>query len=165
MIEHISKSVPLLCNSALTSKSRRQVINSAGFQRLVAPAPLSMVVTLKNKMKKKLINIIMISALFIVSHPLVCHANNYSDVEGKIKKGQSKQAIIELLGKPLEKINIVKHNRFIWGPEEEFWDNIPIGTRLEVWKYEMSDGNLNLYFIDEGKHLGYKAFAPKGVVY
>lgn len=120
---------------------------------------------LKNKSTMKMIKIIIISALFIVSHPFVCHANNYSEVEGQIKKGQSKQAIIELLGEPAEKKIIVKHNRFIWGPEEEFWDDIPMGTRLEIWKYKLSDGNLNLYFIDEGNHLNYKGFAPKGVIY
>lgn len=120
---------------------------------------------LKDEMTKKLINIIVISVLFFVSYPLVCHANNYSDVEEKVKKGQSKEQIIELLGEPVEKKNIVKHNRFIWGPEEGLWDSIPIGTRLEVWKYKMSDGNLNLYFISEGKHLSFKVFAPKGVVY
>lgn len=116
-------------------------------------------------MKKKLLKIIMIGVLFLVSYPLVCHAINYSTIEGKINKGQSKQTIIELLGKPIEKNIIVKHNRFIWGPEEEFWDDIRMETRLEIWKYKLSDGNLNLYFINGGEHLDYRAFAPKGVIY
>ena len=38
-------------------------------------------------------------------------------------------------------------------------DNIPMGTRLEVWKYKFSDGNLNLYFVTEGENLDYIAFA------
>ncbi len=80
-------------------------------------------------------------------------------------KGQSKQSIIELLGEPLRRTITVRQDKVIWGPEEEFWDNIPVGTRLEVWRYEFSDGNLNLYFIDEGEQLDYKAFAPRGVVY
>jgi len=119
----------------------------------------------KNKMMKKSINIILIGALFFVSYPLTCYAKDYSAVEGKINKGQSKQAITELLGEPSEKKVIGKRNKYIWGPEEEFWDAIPMETLLEVWKYEFSDGHLNLYFINEGERLDYKAFAPKGVIY
>ena len=74
-------------------------------------------------------------------------------------------ALIELLGKPLEKKTIYKSNKFIWEPEENFWDIIPMGSRLEVWKYEFSDGHLNLYFINEGEQLEYIAFAPKDAIY
>lgn len=119
----------------------------------------------KKSMIRKLIEIILISTLFFVFYPLACYAKNYSEVEGKIKQGQSKQTIIELLGEPFDKRITIKRNKYIWGPEEEFWDDIPMETRLEVWKYEFSDGHLNLYFINEGEHLNYKAFAHKGVIY
>ncbi|MBI4685754.1 MAG: hypothetical protein HY755_11205 [Nitrospirae bacterium] len=118
-------------------------------------------------MNKKLFVIVLISAFFI-SSSLVCHAKDYKDyseVEGKIEKGQSKQEILKLLGEPDEKKIIVKNKKYIWGPEEEFWDEIPMGTRLEVWRYEFSDGNLSLYFVNEGENLDYKAFARKGVIY
>ena len=59
----------------------------------------------------------------------------------------------------------VKRDKYMWGTEESFWDDIPMGTRLELWGYDFSDGGLNLYFINGGDHLDYKAFAPKGVVY
>jgi hypothetical protein len=115
--------------------------------------------------KKKLIGIFLIVALFVVPSFIAGCVQNYSKVKGKIQKGQSKQAIIELLGKPLEKKMIAKSNKYIWGPEEEFWDKIPMGIRLEVWRYEFSDGHLNLYFINEEEKLEYIAFAPKGVIY
>lgn len=116
-------------------------------------------------MNRKWIEIILLCALFFVSYPLECYAANYSDIGEKIKEGQSKEAIIELIGEPSAQTITVKRNKFIWGPEEEFWDKIPMETRLEIWKYEFSDGNLNLYFINEGERLNYKAFAPKGVIY
>jgi len=62
---------------------------------------------------------------FFVSYPLPCYAKDYSAVEGKINKGQSKQAIVELLGEPVQKDVIVKRDKYIWGPQEEFWDEIP----------------------------------------
>jgi len=116
-------------------------------------------------MNRRFIGIILISALLLMAYPFACYAKNYSEIQDKINKGQTKQAIIELLREPLETINIAKSNKYIWGPEEEFWDDIPMGTRLEVWKYKFPDGHLSLYFINGGEHLNYKAFAPKGVVY
>lgn len=108
--------------------------------------------------------IIFIAAFFIASS-VICYALDYSEVEGKLEKGRSKKEIVKLLGEPLEKKFIAKNKKFIWGPEEEFWDEIPMGTRLEVWRYEFSDGNLNLYFLDYGDNLDYKAFSRKGVIY
>lgn len=119
----------------------------------------------KKNITRKLIEIIYIVTLFVISFPIIGCEHHYSEIKGKIKKGQSKQTLIELLGKPLEKKITTKSNTFIWGPEEDFWDKIPMGTRLEVWKYKFSDGLLNLYFLNEGDQSDYKAFAPKGVIY
>ena len=115
-------------------------------------------------MNKKLVKRILIAAFFISSLS-VCYAKDYSEIESLIEKGQSKKEIVKLLGEPVEKRFVVKNKKFIWGPEEEFWDEIPMGTRLEVWRYEFSDGKLNHYFVDYGDSLDYKAFSRKGVVY
>ena len=80
-------------------------------------------------------------------------------------KGQSRQDIITILGNPYETKITSKNNRFIWGPEEDFWDQIPMSSRLEVWCYKFSDGQLNLYFVNEGETLDFIAFAPAGGVY
>lgn len=114
-------------------------------------------------MRKQFIGVI--CAVIIVSYPVACYAKAYSKLEGKITAGQSKQEIKNLLGEPAEKKIIVKRNKYIWGPEEEFWDKIPMETILEVWGYEFSDGHLNLYFINKGDRLNYKAFSPQGVIY
>lgn len=89
----------------------------------------------------------------------------YATFEGKIMKGQSRQDIIAILGNPYETNITAKGNRFIWGPEEDFWDQIPMASRLEIWNYKFSDGQLNLYFVNEGETLDFIAFAPAGVVY
>ena len=89
----------------------------------------------------------------------------YANFEGKIMKGQSRQDIIAILGNPYETKIIMKSNQFIWGPEEDFWDQIPMASRLEVWNYKFSDGQLNLYFANEGETLDFIAYAPAGVVY
>lgn len=118
----------------------------------------------KDKTKKR-IGIFSIVALSFFCSSITGCVQHYTEVKEKIQKGQSKQTIIELLGKLLEQKMIAKSNKFIWGPEEEFWDDIPMGTILEVWKYEFSDGHLNLYFINEGGQLDYLAFVPKAMIY
>ncbi len=83
----------------------------------------------------------------------------------KIEAGQPKQTILKILGNPYKMQNTVKHDEYIWGREEAFWDKIPMGVQLEVWSYNFPDGYLNLYFVNGSEELNYKAFAPKGVVY
>lgn len=89
----------------------------------------------------------------------------FRDIREKITPGQSMQEIMNILGQPDAKKMRVKSNRFIWGPEEDFWHQIPMKSRLEVWSYRFSDGHLNLYFINGNKNLDFIAFAPEGVVY
>ncbi len=88
-----------------------------------------------------------------------------ADIYGMVQVGQTKEAIRKLLGEPYETRVIVKSSRPIWGPEEEFWDRIPEGTRLEVWRYRNKQGHLTLYFPADSDRLGYAARAPSGVVY
>lgn len=83
----------------------------------------------------------------------------------QIATGQSMREIRSLLGEPDSIDTSIKIDQPIWGPEESFWDVIPAGTSLERWRYDLRDGTLNLYFVDGSDTLGYKAFAPKGVVY
>lgn len=87
------------------------------------------------------------------------------DIFQSIKIGQTKEDIKKILNDPYETKTFEKTGKPIWGPEEEFWDKIPNGAKLEVWRYKSENGHLNLYFIDAGDHLTHKAFAPKGVVY
>jgi outer membrane protein assembly factor BamE (lipoprotein component of BamABCDE complex) len=63
-------------------------------------------------MTKKLTEIFFIVALFVFFSFIAGCVQHYSDVKGKIRKGQSKQTIIELLGKPLEKKTIYKRKTF-----------------------------------------------------
>ena len=79
--------------------------------------------------------------------------------------GFPKEHIKERLGEPYETLTITKTKGPIWGPEEEFWDKIPNGTVLKMWRYKDATGNLNLYFKADEERLDYKAFAPEGVVY
>ena len=96
----------------------------------------------------------------------IISCNKEQDVSQLVQIGQTRQEIKKILDDPYEVKIIMKSGGHIWGPEEEFWDKIPNGTKLEVRRYRSDTGNLNLYFTgNNNNHLDYKAFAPQGVVY
>jgi len=87
------------------------------------------------------------------------------NISDRVEVGQTREQLAHELGRPDKIERLKKQSRPVWGPEEEFWDKIPAGTMLEVWRYTSPEGRLNLYFMDGGDTLAYKAYAPKGVVY
>jgi hypothetical protein len=96
---------------------------------------------------------------------MLCACAKEHDISQLVKIGQSKEEIINAIGNPYKIDFIIKTTEHVWGPEESFWSKIPMGTKLEVWRYKNKDGQLNLYFKDSSNNLSYKAFAPSGVVY
>lgn len=101
--------------------------------------------------------------LFLIPTPFAYSED--PDIFDSIQIGQTKDEIRKTLGDPYEEKIFEKQTKPIWGPEEEFWDRIPNGTTLEVWRYTSGNGHLNLYFLYPSDRLAYKAFAPRGVVY
>ena len=87
------------------------------------------------------------------------------NISDRVEVGQTKEQITQQLGRPYQMEKLKKLSHYIWGPEEEFWDKIPEGMMLEVWRYISPEGRLNLYFMDGSDKLAYKAFAPKGRIY
>jgi hypothetical protein len=87
------------------------------------------------------------------------------DIVQMVKIGQEKNEIKKILGTPIDIKQTAKSSEQIWGPEEEFWSEIPMKAKLEVWRYKSENGQLNLYFVNGSNKLSFKAFAPVGVVY
>ena len=112
-------------------------------------------------MKSKVLKI---SFLFIFLSCAGEKSNQLNSVRD-IKVGQSKAEISRLLPAPDEIQHISKTTEIIWGPEEAFWDEIPIGTKMEIWVYGNKDSLTRLYFLDDNDTLAYKVTEPKGVVY
>lgn len=83
----------------------------------------------------------------------------------QIKRGEAKAELVKNFGEPVQKDAIVKSSAPVSGPAEGFWEEIPMGARLEVWKYGFPDGMLELYFLNDDDKVGFIAFTPKGVVY
>lgn len=73
-----------------------------------------------------------------------------------IRVGMTKTEIVKLVGATNEKRYISKTNNQIQGPEKEFWHEIPMGAKLEVWTYHTAQGQLKLYFIGKSSELKFK---------
>lgn len=103
--------------------------------------------------------------LLLASVWMLISCTEEHDISQLAQIGQMKQAVRQALGEPYEIKIIKKLAGPMWGPEEDFWDKIPNGTRLEVWRYKSEAGHLNLYFAGDENRVSYRAFAPRGVVY
>lgn len=82
-----------------------------------------------------------------------------------IKVGQNKAEIGQLLPAPDEIQHISKTTEIIWGAEEAFWQEIPIGAKLEIWIYGNKDSLTRLYFLNDIDTLAYKITESKDAVY
>lgn len=107
---------------------------------------------------------ILLSFLFIF---LSCSGEKSKQLNSvrNIKVGQNKTEISRLLPAPDEIQYITKTTEIIWGAEEAFWDEIPIGTKMEIWVYGSKDSLTRLYFLNDKDTLAYKVTEPKDVVY
>ena len=82
-----------------------------------------------------------------------------------VQVGMTKAEIRQVLGKPEIVDTIEKNTEIIWGAEEAFWAELPLGVTLEIWIYEREENEVRLYFIDESDTLSYKIIALKDAVY
>ena len=74
---------------------------------------------------------------------LVACLGSSKPIHQQVEIGQTKQEIIDAVGEPDTKENIIKNVEHIFGPEEEFWYDIPMGAKLERWGYDDEGGHLN----------------------
>ena len=94
---------------------------------------------------------------------IFCLSKNKSS--DSLQVGMTKDEIRQLLSKP-DKVDLIeKNSEIIWGAEEAFWDELAMGTKLEIWIYTLKIDELRLYFIDGNDSLAYKIVAPIDAVY
>ena len=84
----------------------------------------------------------------------------------ELRVGLSKAEVLELLGQPGVRGTLVKQTESIFGPQEEWWDQVEMGASLETWSYLYpGEGTQFVYFLDESDTVSFTAYTPEGVVY
>jgi hypothetical protein len=84
---------------------------------------------------------------------------------GDFHTGASQTEILESFGAPSRKQSFLKSGNAIWGAIEDFWPQVPQGSTVESWGYQVEGGTIELYFIDQSDHVDGLGFAPAGVVF
>lgn len=84
--------------------------------------------------------------------------------------GDSKLEILDRFGEPAIAAEHKKNDEPIWGAIETFWANVPVGSAVEIWRYDSEDpsmgkGQIELYFVDDSMQVNGIGFSPNGVVY
>ena len=90
--------------------------------------------------------------------------------------GMERDVIQERFGEPLRSREMRKTSEGVWGPIEDFWSRVPLGSTVEIWSYrtthewmagsdEDEPGVTELYFVDASRTVSGLGFAPDGVVY
>jgi hypothetical protein len=102
---------------------------------------------------------------FIILIPTFIFCLPKNNSPDSLHVGMTMDEIQQVLSKPDRVDSVEKNTEIIWGAEEAFWDELPIGARLEIWIYKWEENELRLYFINDSDTLSYKIVAPKDAVY
>jgi hypothetical protein len=69
-----------------------------------------------------------------------------------IERGSSKEQVIAALGEPDQRRDFVLPEEPFFGPQEGLADQVPAGTSVEEWEYEIGDDVLYVWFTgDDGE--------------
>ncbi|MCK4894827.1 MAG: outer membrane protein assembly factor BamE, partial [Calditrichia bacterium] len=105
-----------------------------------------------------------LKSIFIIIFLVFNFCEPETRIVDSVQVGMTKAEIRQLLGKPEIVDTIEKNTEIIWGAEEAFWAELPLGATLEIWIYEREENEVRLYFIDESDTLSYKIIALKDAV-
>lgn len=104
--------------------------------------------------------------LFFILLVLAAACQSSTSPPSELRVGMSKVEVLELLGPPGVRGTLVKQTESIWGPQEEWWDQVEMGGSLETWSYLYpGEGTQFVYFLDELDTVSFTAYTPDGVVY
>ncbi len=91
--------------------------------------------------------------------------------------GMTRDEVLEKFGKPERSQVMTKSGEAIWGPIEEYWAEIPLGAKVEIWGFkseitmEAPEGNYKqagqteLYFVSDSDKVNGLGFYIEGAVY
>ncbi len=91
--------------------------------------------------------------------------------------GTSREEITSRYGVPARIQTFTKQRQAIWGPIEDYWDQVQQGSTVEIWAYRSKinlegavesyaeSGETELYFVDSSNTVNAIGFHLEGAVY
>ena len=83
----------------------------------------------------------------------------------EFRVGLTRTELRDTFGPPAHTQTLIKTSDVIFGPLEDFWPRVPRGSMVEIWAYRVSNGTVELYFVDDSAQVQGTGFVPTGAVY
>lgn len=95
----------------------------------------------------------------------------------EFQPGATREQLTKQFGTPSRIQSFANQGQVVWGPIEDYWDQVPIGSSVEIWAYRstmiledaethhVQAGETELYFVDDSNSVDGIGFHVKGAVY
>ena len=103
--------------------------------------------------------------LLFITIALLCACQSQTAAFEQVEPGQQREQVLAMLGPPDDTQLLVKQSMTIWGPEEEWWHQVEMGTQFLVWTYNVPGGRYQLYFVRGADTLTYSAYIDNNIAY
>ncbi len=115
--------------------------------------------------------------IFSISIVFIASCADTTPLHSEFDIGASREEITSRYGVPTRIQTFTKQGQAIWGPIEDYWDQVPQGSTVEIWAYrskinlEGADesyaetGETELYFVNSSNTVNAIGFHLDGAVY
>ena len=91
--------------------------------------------------------------------------------------GTTRDQLTATFGTPTRTQSLINQGQPIWGPIEDYWHQVPVGSSVEIWAYHstvimegadtthVQTGETELYFVDASNSVDGIGFKLDGAVY
>ena len=115
--------------------------------------------------------------IFSILIVFIASCTDTTPLHSEFDIGASREEITSRYGVPTRIQTFTKQGQAIWGPIEDYWDQVPQGSTVEIWAYrsrinlEGADesyaetGETELYFVNSSNTVNAIGFHLDGAVY
>lgn len=115
--------------------------------------------------------------IFLILIVFIASCADTTPLHSEFHIGISREEITSRYGVPTRIQTFTKQGQAIWGPIEDYWDQVPQGSTIEIWAYrskinlEGADesyaetGETELYFVNSSNTVNAIGFHLDGAVY
>ena len=100
------------------------------------------------------------NVLLAICCVLSCCGCSKSDLRGKYSTGMTKSEVLTQVGHPVAKQSFIKAGSP--AVDNQYWQTIPDGVRVEVWEYRDHFGRHLLYFTNDSDSVAGVSFLSNG---
>lgn len=117
------------------------------------------------------------SLIFSILFVFTVSCADRTPLQSDFHVGDTRDEITSRFGTPIRIQTFTKQGQAIWGAIEDYWDQVPQGSTVEIWAYRskinlegvdesyVQTGETELYFVDSSSTVNAIGFHFDGAVY